>query len=57
LNATDRPQRFFAKHPTYRVGNITLTATVRAYDTGNAGIKPNYRFVGKGLKAAKLYFF
>ena len=49
--------RFFTKHPTYRIGNITLAAPVRAYDTGNAGVKADYRFVGKGLKADKLYFF
>ena len=47
----------FAKYPTDSVRYVTLTATIRTNDTGYPAFKADYRFVGKRLKADKMYFF
>ena len=49
--------RLFAENPTYSVGNVRLTASVRAYYTSYAFGQRNFRFVGKRLKADEFYTF
>jgi hypothetical protein len=44
--------RLLAKHPTHRVRNVTLTATVRPYDTGYPFFKSDDRLIGKRFKTA-----
>ena len=47
IRAAQRFRRLFAEYPAYSVRNVTLSATVRAYDTSNAFFKATGRFVGK----------
>ena len=56
IRTAKRFRRLLAEHPAHRVRNVTLSATVRAYDTGNTFFKTNRRFVGKRFEADELYF-
>ena len=50
-------RRLFAEHPTDRVRNVALAATVRTDDTGNAVFELNLLPVGERLKTDQLYLF
>ena len=52
VSATQGFRRLFAKHPTHGVRYVTLTATVRTYDTGYPFFKSNDRFIRKRFETA-----
>ena len=49
--------RLLAKHPPYRVRDVTLTAAVGTDYTGNAVIEHYFLFIGKRFKADQFNFF
>ena len=37
----------FTQYPSYRIRNVTFTAAVRSYDTGNSVVELEYNLIGK----------
>jgi hypothetical protein len=56
VRTTQGSRRRFAEYPTHGVGYVTLTATVRPYDTRYPLFKTNYGFIRKRFEPGKLYF-
>ena len=47
----------FSQHPSYRVRNVTLTAAVRSYDTGDSVVELKYDLIGKWFEPVDLNTF
>ena len=57
FSATESFCTLLAQHPSYSIGNITLTAAVRSNNGSYPLMNLDNRFIGKGFKALQLYSF